>query len=83
MAARKRSIKSDLARVDAHRITKAEYDEAPELTREMLDRAEIARMASMIEDDVLVEFAQIHHRPNISRAASIASANLSMSRSSL
>ena len=41
MTARKRSIKSDLARVDAHRITKAEYDEAPVLTKEMLDRAEI------------------------------------------
>src|SRR5258706_5692663 len=41
MSARKRSIKSDLAKVDAHRITKAEYDEAPELTKEMLDRAEI------------------------------------------
>ena len=41
MTARKRSIKSDLTKVDAHRITKAEYDEAPELTREMLDRAEI------------------------------------------
>ena len=38
---KKRSIKSDLARVDAHRITKAEYEEAPELTTEMLDRAEI------------------------------------------
>jgi uncharacterized protein (DUF4415 family) len=41
MTARKRSIKSDLAKVDAHRITKAEYDEAPELTKDMLDRAEI------------------------------------------
>src|SRR5438552_2587004 len=41
MTARKRSIKSDLAKVDAHRITKAEYDEAPELTKAMLDRAEI------------------------------------------
>src|SRR5258706_14514158 len=41
MSARKRSIKSDLAKVDAHRITKAEYAEAPELTKEMLDRAEI------------------------------------------
>ena len=41
MTARKRSIKSDLTRVDAHRITKAEYEEAPELTQEMLDRAEI------------------------------------------
>ena len=26
MTARKRSIKSDLTKVDAHRITKAEYD---------------------------------------------------------
>ena len=41
MSARKRSIKSDLAKVDPHRITKAEYDEAPELTKEMLERAEI------------------------------------------
>ena len=41
MTAKKRSIKSDLARVDAHRITKAEYDEAPQLTKAMLDRAEI------------------------------------------
>lgn len=41
MTAKKRSIKSDLARADAHRITKAEYDEAPVLTAEMLDRAEI------------------------------------------
>lgn len=41
MTARKRPIKSDLTKVDAHRITKAEYDEAPELSEEMLDRAEI------------------------------------------
>jgi uncharacterized protein (DUF4415 family) len=38
MTVKKRSIKSDLARVDAH---KAEYDEAPVLTKQMLDRAEI------------------------------------------
>lgn len=30
-----------MTKVDAHRITRAEYDEAPELTRAMLDRAEI------------------------------------------
>ncbi|WP_370870893.1 BrnA antitoxin family protein [Bradyrhizobium sp.] len=30
-----------MTRVDAHRITRAEYDEAPELTKAMLDRAEI------------------------------------------
>jgi uncharacterized protein (DUF4415 family) len=41
MTARKKSIKSNLARVDAHRVTRAEYDEAPELTRQMLGRAEI------------------------------------------
>ena len=41
MTARKRSIKSDLAKLDAHRIRKAEYDEAPELTGEMLDRTEL------------------------------------------
>jgi uncharacterized protein (DUF4415 family) len=41
MTVRKQSIKSDLAKADAHRITRAEYDEAPVLTREMLDRAEI------------------------------------------
>src|SRR5215472_8901641 len=41
MTVRRRSIKSDLSKVDAHRIARAEYDEAPELTEEMLDRAEI------------------------------------------
>lgn len=41
MTVRKRPIKSDLTRVDAHRITRAEYDEAPVLTPEMLDRAEL------------------------------------------
>src|SRR5260370_16495160 len=48
MSERKRSIKRDLAKVDAHRITKAEYDEAPELTKEMLDRAEIRHGAKII-----------------------------------
>lgn len=43
MTGKKRSIKSDLAKVDAHRITDAEYEDAPELTDEMLDRAEVRR----------------------------------------
>jgi hypothetical protein len=30
------TLKSDLARVDAHRIKKAEYEELPELIAEML-----------------------------------------------
>ena len=41
MPRKKRSIKSDLTKLDAHRLTRAEYDEAPELTEAMLDRAEI------------------------------------------
>jgi uncharacterized protein (DUF4415 family) len=36
-----RSLKSDLARVDAHRIKANEYEELPELTEEMLARARI------------------------------------------
>jgi uncharacterized protein (DUF4415 family) len=43
MTARKKSIKSNLTKVDAHRIAEAEYDEAPELTKAMLGRAEIRR----------------------------------------
>jgi uncharacterized protein (DUF4415 family) len=35
----RRTLKSDLARVDAHRIARAEYEELPELTEEMLARA--------------------------------------------
>ena len=35
----RRTSKSDLARVDAHRIARGEYEELPELTDEMLARA--------------------------------------------
>ena len=37
----RRSLKSDLARVDAHKVKPAEYKELPELTEEMLTRAKI------------------------------------------
>ena len=37
----RRSLKSNLARVDAHVIKRSEYDELPELTDEMLKRATI------------------------------------------
>lgn len=37
----RRSLKSDLARVDAHKIKAAEYEELPGLTEEMLARAKI------------------------------------------
>ena len=39
----RRSLKSDLARVDAHVVTKGEYEELPELNDEMLARAEVKR----------------------------------------
>lgn len=37
----RRSLKSDLARVDAHVVKKDEYEELPELTEDMLARATI------------------------------------------
>ena len=39
--ASRRSLKSNLARVDSHVIKRSEYDELPELTDEMLGRATI------------------------------------------
>ena len=39
MHAKSRNIKSNLKKVDAHRIRKKEYDELPELTDTMLSRA--------------------------------------------
>jgi uncharacterized protein (DUF4415 family) len=41
MRKNKPAIGSNLARVDAHTIPPEEYDEAPEMTEEMLDRAEL------------------------------------------
>ena len=34
-----RTLKSDLSKVDAHRIRQSEYEELPDLTSEMLSRA--------------------------------------------
>jgi uncharacterized protein (DUF4415 family) len=39
--ASRRSLKSDLARVDAHVLKKGEYEELPELTEDMLARAKV------------------------------------------
>jgi len=39
--ASRRSLKSDLARVDAHTVKAKEYEELPELTEEMLARAKV------------------------------------------
>ena len=39
----RRSLKSDLARVDAHVVKAEEYEELPELTDDMLARAKISK----------------------------------------
>ena len=39
----RRTLKSDLDRVDSHRIKKSEYEELPELTKEMVARATISK----------------------------------------
>ena len=39
MNAKSKNIKSDLKKIDAHSIKKVEYDELPELTDAMLNRA--------------------------------------------
>ena len=41
--ASRRYLKSDLVRVDAHKIKKSEYDDLPELTDDMLARATISK----------------------------------------
>lgn len=38
-----RSLGSDLAKVDAHKVDASEYDELPELTDDMLARATVNR----------------------------------------
>ena len=39
--ASRRSLKSDMVRVDAHTLKKDEYEDLPELTEEMLARAKV------------------------------------------
>ena len=39
--ASRHSLKSDMARVDAHALQKEEYEDLPELTEEMLARAKV------------------------------------------
>jgi uncharacterized protein (DUF4415 family) len=41
--ASRRSLGSDLGRVDAHKIKREEYEELPELTKEMLARAKLSK----------------------------------------
>jgi uncharacterized protein (DUF4415 family) len=39
----RRTLKSNLARVDAHVVQPSEYEELPELTAEMLSRAKVKK----------------------------------------
>lgn len=43
MTASKRSIKSDLKKVDAYKLKPSDYDDAPELTAEQLAKAVVRR----------------------------------------
>jgi len=55
MAAKKgasrRTLKSDLAKVDAHSIRSGEYRELPELTPEMLARAKVKKGGRPVSDN--------------------------------
>lgn len=46
--ASRRSLKSDLHRVDAHVVQPEEYEELPELTEEMLARAKVSKIGRPI-----------------------------------
>lgn len=46
-----RSLKSDLTRVDAHALTKEEYEELPEITDEMLSRAKVNKGGRPVSDN--------------------------------
>jgi hypothetical protein len=67
--------------VDRHLVAAERVVAVREMAR-VIELAEIPRVAAVIEDDVLVELAQIHHA-NILCAARSASASASMSLSSL
>ena len=55
MAAKKgasrRTLKSDLAKVDAHSIRPGEYRDLPELTSEMLARAKVKKGGRPVSDN--------------------------------
>ena len=46
-----RFLKSDLARVDAHKVRPQEYDELPEPTDEMLARAKVNKGGRPVSDN--------------------------------
>ncbi|HTB03275.1 MAG TPA: BrnA antitoxin family protein [Bradyrhizobium sp.] len=48
MTVKKRALGSDLKKVDRHVIQPHEYDEVPELTEEMVERADLYRGGKLI-----------------------------------
>lgn len=52
----RRSSKSDLVRVDAHRIKPSEYKELPELTNEMLAEAAVKKGPSTLIQSTSTHF---------------------------
>jgi uncharacterized protein (DUF4415 family) len=46
-----RTLKSDLKRVDAHRVTRSEYKELPELSKAMLARGTFKRAGRPLATD--------------------------------
>ena len=54
--ASRHSLKSDVARVDAHRVKKSEYEELPELTEEMLAHAKISKGGRPLSENPRKQF---------------------------
>jgi uncharacterized protein (DUF4415 family) len=46
-----RSLKSDLKRMDSHKIKRSEYKELPELTDEMIERGTVKRAGRPVARD--------------------------------
>lgn len=49
MTARKSALRSDLAKVDAHRIKQADYDEVPELEDDFFESADEHRAGTLVK----------------------------------
>jgi hypothetical protein len=60
--ASRRSLGSDLKRVDAHVIKRHEYDDAPELTDEMLSRMVVKKRGRVFGEprsELMIEIRQL------------------------
>ena len=68
MPGKKRSIKSDLRKVDRHRIAASEYVDAPQLTREQLAGAVVKRRGRPLVGDAPKEAVTMRLDRNVLRA---------------